>query len=312
MTSTHQIYSFSSVHIKAINSSQLLSFAVCPTTLKRICRQHGITRWPSRKIKKVGHSLRKLQLVIDSVQGAEGAIQIGSFYSNFPELSSPATSSFSSLKMSENSKQSNPIPESSGLFTPSKSPPSSCSQTSGPSIFCATAANHHHTTTINALSSGDTLMRENPGGILQMACSEADLHALNQQEANLLQNAMTCGLDTTLPVLPESSSHNSRDGGAFRVKATFGDEKIRFSLHPNWTFGDLQMEIRRRFNLDDISRVDLKYLDDDREWVLLTCDADFQECIDIYRASQSHTIRLSLQHASNPNLGSPFGSSGLS
>jgi hypothetical protein len=154
-------------------------------------------------------------------------------------------------------------------------------------------------------------MRENPGGILQMACSEADLHALHQQEPNLLLQNSTCSLDT-LPVLPESSSHNSRDGGGFKVKATFGDEKIRFSLHPNWTFGDLQMEIGRRFNLDDISRVDLKYLDDDREWVLLTCDADFQECTDIYRASQSHTIRLCLQHASNPSLGSPFGSNGLS
>lgn len=172
--------------------------AVCPTTLKRICRQHGITRWPSRKIKKVGHSLKKLQLVIDSVQGAEGAIQIGSFYNSFPELSSRA------------------------------------SQSSSPAA-------------------------QSP------------------------------------PHVPQQP---------LRVKATFADEKIRFSLQPLWGFTELQLEISRRFNLSDVSNANnvvLKYLDDDGEWVVLACDGDLEECKDLHTTSQSRTIRLALFQASPLN-----------
>ncbi|CAK7329086.1 unnamed protein product [Dovyalis caffra] len=297
------------------------SIGVCPTTLKRICRQHGIARWPSRKIKKVGHSLKKLQLVIDSVQGAEGAIQIGSFYTTFPELTSPnfsANGAFPSIKTNDDSNKLNPHPQS-GIFnaaaSASKSPSSSCSQSSGSSICCSTGVKQHATTN-NGSVSGNPLLVEDPGGVLKRTHSDAELHALNRDEPKLLvrsQSHKTFGElpnPETLPSLPKTTSRIIRDGGGCRVKATFGADKIRFTLQQNWGFGRLQQEIARRFNIDDISRIDLKYLDDDQDWVLLTCDADLEECRDVHKLSENHTIKISLHQPSQPHLGSSFGSGG--
>ncbi|OVA00610.1 Phox/Bem1p [Macleaya cordata] len=294
------------------------SIGVCPTTLKRICRQHGITRWPSRKIKKVGHSLRKLQVVIDSVQGAEGAFQIGSIYANFPELTSPnlsGTSPFSASKPNDQSNPSNTQPEGGG-FSPqaaaSKSPSSSCSQSSSSSLCCSSGKQQNPL--IGLAGNEDASMAETAGGTLKRARSDAELHSTGQEDPGFLARSQSqkCfsehpSLDDSLPPLPNSSRF-CRDRGALRMKVTYGEEKVRFSMQLNWVFKDLQQEIAKRFHIDDMSRIDLKYLDDDSEWVLLTCDADLEECMDIYKSSQTQTIKLSVHHASLPNLGSSFGS----
>ena len=258
--------------------------------------------------------------MIDSVQGAQGAIQIGSFYTNFPELSSPtvpATVPFSSSPVTDDSKQLNP--QSEGLFSPgattSKSPSTSCSQSSSSSFCCSTGA-MQQSTSVNALASGDVLMEEDVV-LLKRTRSDAELLVSNPGEPKLLARShshKSFGEHPveTLPPLPKNNTRALRDGGGgFRIKATFGEEKVRFSLQLNWSFKDLQQEIARRFSIDSMSNIDLKYLDDDCEWILLTCDADLEECIDIYRSCQSRTIKLSL-HSSHLKLKSSAFSRGPS
>ncbi|XP_022940784.1 protein NLP5-like isoform X2 [Cucurbita moschata] len=202
------------------------SIGVCPTTLKRICRQHGIKRWPSRKIKKVGHSLQKLQLVIDSVNSASGAFQTSSLYSNLQELASPYV-----RKMGDGLKASSNIRDAA-----SKTAPSSLSQSSN-SSQCFSFCRHPAT-----------------GCVMQTA----------------------------------------KESDQMRVKVSYGEERIRFRVQKWWRYEELVKEVGRRFNIRDISKYDLKYLDDECEWVLLTSDAYLQDCFHMYKSSPLQTIKLLL------------------
>lgn len=155
---------------------------------------------------------------------------------------------------------------------------------------------------------GDASLEEEPSGVLKRAHFDAEVHDYGQEKTKLLSK--THSLEASRePPLPKDSDQVLRDGGSgLRVKATFGEEKIRFSLKQDWGFRDLQQQIVRRFNIDENTKVNLKYLDDDSEWVLLTCDADLEECTDLHRSSNSHTIKLSIHQSCSPNLGSSFGS----
>lgn len=272
------------------------NIGVCTTTLKRICRQHGIKRWPSRKIKKVGHSLQKLQLVIDSVQGASSAFQIDSFYSKFPELASPnlpGSSLFSTSKQSDPPNPSSTRPDT-GLMSP-EAPLSSCNQSSS-SSHSSSILSELRLHAQNVAGGKDPRVREDSAdGVMKRITSEAGLKSLSQDTAELLPTSQS---QETLHEHPKSvlkSSHKAhKKEDTHRVKVTFRDEKIRFRMPKSWGYEDLLWEIAWRFNIDDMHKFDIKYLDDDSDWVLLTCDADLEECIDVCQHSQSSTIKLCL------------------
>ncbi|KAM7252995.1 hypothetical protein ACFE04_025613 [Oxalis oulophora] len=279
------------------------SIGVCPTTLKRICRQHGIKRWPSRKIKKVGHSLQKLQLVIDSVQGASGSLQIGSFYTNFPELASPKVSVSGPFSSSKQSNHSKPSPEGSNLspqVTAPKSPTSSCSQSSN-SSHCYSSGAQRQPSLFNVSSNEDVLGGESSGDdtVLKRVKSGAQFHSSSLEGENLIRRSQShiilkeqSNMENLIKPSPENSGQVSEEGSLHRVKVAYGNEIIRLRMPRQWRFNDLWQEIAGRFQIDDRSKFDIKYMDDDSEWVLMTCDADLDECVDV---CQSQTIKLLLQ-----------------
>ncbi|KAL4273045.1 hypothetical protein GQ457_13G020630 [Hibiscus cannabinus] len=279
------------------------SLGVCPTTLKRICRQHGIKRWPSRKIKKVGHSLQKLQHVIDSVQGASGAFHIGNFYATFPELASPKLLGNSPLSTSLWTDKPKQKPEDGKFVSQvatSNLPASSCSQSSSSSQCLSSGTNQP--SNFNMSGNEELIIGDSSGNSeLKRVKSDVELHALDQEEPKLFPRSQSLvslkeqvNLDSLQPI-SKTASQIARDLEAPRLKVTFGDEKIRFRMQSKWRFKDLLQEISKRFNIDDPTRFDLRYMDDDSEWVLLTCDDDLEECIDVCGSSQGNTIRLSLQ-----------------
>ncbi|KAI9113485.1 hypothetical protein K1719_015412 [Acacia pycnantha] len=249
------------------------NIGVCTTTLKRICRQHGIKRWPSRKIKK-----------------------IDSFYSKFPELASPnlpGSSLFSTSKQSNLPNPSSTRPDA-GLLSP-EAPSSSCNQSSSSSHSSSNMSELQLDTQNVAGGKAPRFREDSADGVMKRVPSEVGLKSSSQDTAELLPTSQSQETPCVHPKTLLKSGHNvHQKEDSQRVKVSFREEITRFRMPKNWRYEDLLWEIAWRFNIDDMSKFDIKYLDDDSDWVLLTCDADLEECIDVCQHSQSSTIKFCL------------------
>jgi hypothetical protein len=95
----------------------------------------------------------------------------------------------------------------------------------------------------------------------------------------------------------ENSYRNERrdsEDACATIKATYKNDITRFRVGLDVGYNDIREEISKRFKLkaDGFS---LKYLDDDEEWVILTCDADVSECIRILQLSGQNHIKLQVR-----------------
>ncbi|KAF8379739.1 hypothetical protein HHK36_029187 [Tetracentron sinense] len=386
------------------------SLGVCPTTMKRICRKHGISRWPSRKINKVNRSLSKLKRVIESVQGAEGAFSLTSLAASplpvaVGTTSWPVSLNESCQQLSPSSKPSelqwgketesatHKTPESDGhgetgnqIFegghvlahqeliheqngfqpefgkglkgsktgsgsreestgTPTHgscqgSPTNETTPSNDPFVFSifeqgadiggSLALAFQSTRELNlsaAYSIPDALITTEShaplgGMLIEDAGSSKDLRNLCNLAAEGCQDEQIPESSRTNPPCPDQAPQKNmaplphtlpyitatQDIRTVTIKATYRKDIIRFRLSLASGVVELKEEVAKRLKLE-VGTFDIKYLDDDNEWVLLACDADLQECMDVSRLSGGNTIRLSV-HDIIANLGSSCESSG--
>ncbi|KAJ7952175.1 protein NLP6-like [Quillaja saponaria] len=376
------------------------SLSVCPTTMKRICRQHGISRWPSRKINKVNRSLSKLKHVIESVQGADGAFGLNSLSpSPFPIAvgSIPQTSS---LNMSNQQDELSPKPSEllmeknefhvcqtteanrqagiedqfpgGRLLSPERliheksgsaaefgkglnrsktgsgssedsaiptchgscqgSPPNESSPLKDPLIASIqeklvivgeSLVTLGPTVELSrSIADAVTTEPQEPFGgmLIEDAGSSKDLRNLCPSVADAIlddQVPETCGINHPCSDLSPKQCMDTvtmahfttkKEMKSLTIKATYREDIIRFRISLTCSIVELKEEIAKRLKLE-VGTFDIKYMDDDQEWVLMACDADFQECLDISRSSGSNIIRLFV-HDIMSNLGSSCESSG--
>ncbi|XP_042379768.1 protein NLP3-like isoform X2 [Zingiber officinale] len=341
------------------------SLGVCPTTMKRICRHYGISRWPSRKINKVNRSLSKLKHVIESVQGA-GALDLTSLAGPLPATidSIPWPVNTESLKdINEGMKGREFSPEKpydrddlQKKFVPLqinvddagphqrpakdyrclKSGSSSDDSIDAPTSqgSCqGSPANEIFTSNQPDLDANQALdVDPSSKFILENTCNQNLFNQnslpspiiIEPQEPvemlikdsgsskdlkNLCSFRGEASQDGCAMVLNDTASKNLalQENNTLTIKASYKDDIIRFRLPIDAGVVALKDEISKRFKLE-VGIFDIKYLDDDHEWVMLACDSDLEECMDISRSSGASIIRLSV-HDVITNLGSSCESS---
>ncbi|CAA7397462.1 unnamed protein product [Spirodela intermedia] len=277
------------------------SLGVCPTTMKRICRQHGISRWPSRKIKKVNRSLSKLKTVIESVQGAGGAFDL-------PDAAGVWSQQL--YKPQPNKSPGNGNPDDLVGIHRGNEPLGIENNT--------TAEASSQQGQPGEVNSPPDLIKGQPGEGTearppsQGSCPGSPANKKSDREAPPSPPNAGHGVN---PMLVEDSG-SSKDlkslclsfgGGCpdalilststVKVKASYRGDIIRFRVKSGVGVFLLKEQVAKRLKLD-LGAFDLKYLDDDGEWVLLACDADLEECLEV---NGGQVVRLSVTDvASNP------------
>ncbi|KAG1328272.1 hypothetical protein COCNU_01G022060 [Cocos nucifera] len=286
------------------------SIGVCPTTLKRICRRHGISRWPSRSLTKASHSLSKIQNMLDSVPGVAGMLKYDNATGKlFTEVSSPEKQA---ATVSEPSGPDLPVQfggrleEEACLVGRNKIGNSGQPQLHhhGANKACIPPSSRakekccHDASTkdgfdpeslkCNARSKSSSSMAM----VEEMDASEQIMARSHPSNSSMADSSS--GSASSCITVKRSLKNNTLAtyfGSAIHVKATYKEETIRFKFSLSMGVHHLIEVIGKRFELCS-GTFHLRYMDDEKEWVMLADESDLQECVEVLQSMQSQSLRL--------------------
>ncbi|KAF2568904.1 hypothetical protein F2Q68_00028342 [Brassica cretica] len=139
-----------------------------------------------------------------------------------------------------------------------------------------------------------------------------DKHAIDNDSSNGSGAVMLRSSSPSMDDRNQMRTHkgNSSESGfrTFIVKATYREDTIRFKFDPSVGCLQLYKEVGKRFRLQD-GLFQLKYFDDEEEWVMLVTDSDLQERLEILVGMGKHTVKFLVRDVPGP-IGSSAGSSG--
>nr|KYP65998.1 hypothetical protein KK1_012276 [Cajanus cajan] len=256
------------------------SIGVCPTTLKRICRQHGISRWPSRKINKVNRSLKKIQTVLDSVQGVEGGLKFDPYTGGFIAGGSimQETESHKYLLFPEKSSVKDPKPATqkkiSVVSAPGSTSENSAIKLDGNDV--GLVGNHLvHSRSVLISSTNRVEGADEHNHPTSSRTTDS-----SNGSGSIMHGSSSCSQSFENHKHSKVKSTCVDSGSKIIVKAGYRGDTIRFKFDPSAGCFKLYEEVATRFKLQNGS-FQLKYLDDEEEWVMLVNDSDLQECTEI-------------------------------
>lgn len=298
-------------------NSVFLVFAVCPTTLKRICRQYGISRWPCRKINKVSRSLKKIQSVLDSVEGVEGGLRFdpttGGVVAAGSILQAPDHRNIPLIGNSGLTIENPSISFRMGIETTRVKKEETCLLDGNQDNSCKGENKSNSATFDSKLAALEarlhTHITPEQEGYEAFLTSRSSSSMAPVNETHTRQNDITTYKDDghnqrmssgmtdssngsgTSSMMKGSSSSCDNGESKVTIKATHKEDTIRFKFEPAGGCIQLYEVVAMRFNLH-VEQFQLRYVDDEDEWVMLVSDSDLLECLEISDFMGRHSVKI--------------------